>query len=95
MMPNTFTCLIPAYNEAERIGRVLTAIAGHRDSQKVTVIDDGYTDQTAQVARTLGGSVLTTAGKLGKTPALAPWLRARQSQYHWLAGCLPARPDGP
>ena len=66
-----FTCLIPAYNEAERIGGVLTAIAGHKDLQQVIVINDGSTDQTAQVALAFGVTVLTTPGNLGKTAALA------------------------
>ncbi len=66
-----FTCLIPAYNEAERIGGVLAAIAGHKDLQHVIVINDGSTDQTAQVASAFGVMVLTTSGNLGKTAALA------------------------
>lgn len=80
-MPNTFTCLIPAYNEAERIGGVLTAIVGHKDIQKVIVIDDGSTDQTAQVASSFDVTVLTTPGNLGKTAALAFGLRQVKTSH--------------
>ena len=71
MMPYRFTCVIPAYNEADRIGGVLAAVAEHADLQHVIVIDDGSTDLTAQVARSFGVMVLTTTGNLGKTAALA------------------------
>ena len=71
MTSTSFTCVIPAYNEADRIGGVLSAIAAHPGLQHVIVIDDGSTDLTAQVARSFGVMVLTTSGNLGKTAALA------------------------
>lgn len=75
MTPHRFTCLIPAYNEAARIGGVLAAVAGHTALTEVIVIDDGSTDATATVARTFGVRVLATSGNLGKTAALAHGLR--------------------
>lgn len=68
-------CLIPAWNEAARIGGVLSAVAGHPDLGPVTVIDDGSTDGTADVARAAGVAVLRTPGNLGKTRALLHGLR--------------------
>ena len=71
----TFTCVIPAYNEAPRIGNVLGAVVGHPDVQQIIVIDDGSTDGTAAVAQNFDVTVLRTAGNLGKTGALGFGLR--------------------
>jgi glycosyltransferase involved in cell wall biosynthesis len=67
----TLTCLIPAYNEAPRIAGVLAAVSGHPALQSVLVVDDGSTDDTANIARGFGVTVLQTPGNLGKTRALA------------------------
>jgi glycosyltransferase involved in cell wall biosynthesis len=69
------TCLIPAWNEAPRIGAVLQVVADHPLIDRVVVIDDGSTDGTAEVARSFGAEVLQTPGNLGKTAALAIGLR--------------------
>lgn len=70
------TCVIPAWNEAPRIGRVLAAVAGHPRVSRVLVVDDGSTDGTGGVARAAGVEVLATAGNQGKTRALVAGLRA-------------------
>lgn len=67
----TLTCLIPAWNEAARIGGVLDAVAGHPALDRVLVIDDGSTDGTGDIARACGAEVLRTPGNQGKTRALA------------------------
>jgi glycosyltransferase involved in cell wall biosynthesis len=69
------TCLIPAYNEAARIGGVLDAVAGHPLVTRTLVIDDGSTDGTAAVAEARGIRVIRTPGNLGKTRALVEGLR--------------------
>lgn len=65
-----FTCLIPAWNEAPRIGAVLRAVANHPLLSEVIVIDDGSTDGTGEVAAAHGVRVLRTPGNQGKTRAL-------------------------
>lgn len=77
----TFTCLIPAYNEAPRIGQVLCAIINHSDIARTIVIDDGSTDGTAEVAEGMGITVLRTAGNLGKTGALGFGLRGMTTSH--------------
>lgn len=67
----SLTCLIPAWNEAARIGAVLGAVSGHPMVTRVLVIDDGSTDGTGDIARAAGVDVLRTPGNLGKTRALA------------------------
>lgn len=67
----TLTCLIPAYNEQNRIAAVLQAVLGHPLIDEVLVIDDGSTDATSQVVRTTGARLITLPANVGKTAALA------------------------
>jgi glycosyltransferase involved in cell wall biosynthesis len=53
---NEITVLIPAYNEAPRIGAVISRTQQY--TPDIVVIDDGSTDNTGQQARTLGATVL-------------------------------------
>jgi glycosyltransferase involved in cell wall biosynthesis len=48
--------VIPAYNEAKRVGHVVAAAAKHVD--RVIVVDDGSFDGTAQAARATGATVI-------------------------------------
>lgn len=54
MLPG-FSLIVPAYNEADRIGRTLTEaiayLATNSAGSEVIVVDDGSTDATADVAR--------------------------------------------
>lgn len=64
------TVLIPAYNEASRVGRVI-AVA-HQAGLPVVVVDDGSSDGTAEAARKAGADwVLIQQPNQGKGPALA------------------------
>lgn len=49
--------IIPAYNEAKNIGRVISGLFSH-GLQNIIVVDDGSTDQTAEIARSAGAIVL-------------------------------------
>ena len=59
--------LIPAYNEARHIARVVHAAGQHLP---VVVIDDGSTDSTAALAREAGATVLRQTPNQGKGAAL-------------------------
>lgn len=48
--------VVPAYNEADTVGRVVEETAEYVD--RVVVVDDGSSDDTAQVARRHGASVI-------------------------------------
>jgi glycosyltransferase involved in cell wall biosynthesis len=56
--------LIPAFNEAARVGAVVRRAKGH--VSEVIVIDDGSTDTTSTVARDAGATVLRNEQNLGK-----------------------------
>ena len=77
----SFTCLIPAYNEAARIGPVLDVVLALPLLAQVIVIDDGSTDDTHAIAQTKGARVIRTPGNLGKTRALALGLQAVQTSH--------------
>jgi len=64
--------LIPAYNEAPRIGPVVTAA---REHLAVIVVDDGSSDGTAEVARAAGAIVIEQHPNQGKGAALRTGLR--------------------
>lgn len=67
----TVSCIVPAYNEAARIGAVLAAVCGHALVDEVIVVDDASTDATADVAAAHGGArVLRQDRNGGKTLAL-------------------------
>lgn len=51
------TAVVPAYNEAHRIGETLAKVKPHVD--EMIVIDDASTDGTADIARQLASRVLT------------------------------------
>lgn len=65
------SCLIPAHNEAPRIGAVLDAALATPLIDEVIVIDDGSTDATATVSARPGVRLLHMAQNGGKTRALA------------------------
>jgi glycosyltransferase involved in cell wall biosynthesis len=65
------SCVVPAFNEADRIGRVLAAVARHPLVGELIVVDDGSTDATADVVAAIGGVRLVRLGRnSGKTAAL-------------------------
>src|SRR6184192_4112516 len=54
-MPPRLSIVVPAYNEAARLGRSLQEIIRYlqdtREPSEVIVVDDGSTDETAEIAR--------------------------------------------
>lgn len=71
---------MPAHNEGERIEATVAAILETGRIGKVTVVDDGSTDQTAAKARAAGAEVVSLPRRLGKAAAVAAGLRALEAQ---------------
>src|SRR6185369_5557714 len=86
-MPASLSIIIPAYNEAARLGKTLRAVLDYlRDNlpeAEVIVVDDGSSDPTADLARTvfqdsgsLRTSVISYKSNLGKGRAVRLGLQA-------------------
>lgn len=66
----TTVVLIPAHDEAERIGATVVAARAIPSVARVIVIDDASTDGTATLAEAAGAHVLRLARNVGKGAAL-------------------------
>lgn len=74
--------IVPAYNEARNLPTVLTALRREVPTCDVCVVDDGSSDDTAQVATRLGATVLRNPHNLGIGGAVqAGYLWARDHGY--------------
>jgi glycosyltransferase involved in cell wall biosynthesis len=60
--------IVPAYNESQRVAAVVAGLRPHFGS--VVVVDDGSTDETADLARAAGARVVRHPGNLGQGAAL-------------------------
>ena len=74
--------IVPAYNEADSLPRVLADLATHAPWADVVVVNDCSTDATAEVARHRGASVLSLPCNLGVGGAVQTgYLYAAQRRY--------------
>jgi glucosyl-3-phosphoglycerate synthase len=62
--------LLPAYNEAERIATTIAALCARSEIDTIIVLDDGSTDGTSDIARSVGASQVLTKKNGGKGAAL-------------------------
>lgn len=80
-MPSALSVIIPAYNEAERLGKTLETVASylteHFPESELIVVDDGSTDNTAALSNevlnaheSLRTSVISYKSNLGKGRAV-------------------------
>lgn len=75
-MEQRISAIVPAYNEAPRIARVLEVLTAYRGFHEVIVVDDGSTDGTADIAARFGVRVIKSERNLGKGAALERGVRA-------------------
>src|SRR5690349_4834602 len=81
-VPGSVSCVICAYNEADRITRVLKAVVGHPLIDEIIVMNDGSTDQTEARAKAFPGvTVVTIHPNGGKTQALTCGIAMAKSEY--------------
>ncbi len=74
------SAIVPAYNEAERIGAVLWPLLQAPSVGEVIVVDDGSTDGTAQVAQAFGVRVISLPVNCGKAVALDRGVQKAQAK---------------
>jgi glycosyltransferase involved in cell wall biosynthesis len=76
--------LVPAHDEADRIGATVHALAGLPGVCEVIVVDDGSNDGTADMAVAAGATVLRMHRRLGKGGAVEGALRRIVPADVWL-----------
>ena len=69
-------CVIPAHDEAPRVGAVVRAALRSGAVTRVVVVDDGSADATGAVAREAGAQVLRLEPNAGKGQAMLAGVRA-------------------
>ncbi|MGE5507043.1 MAG: glycosyltransferase family 2 protein [Chitinophagales bacterium] len=75
-----FTVVIPAFNEARRIRRVIEVARRCPGVAEVLVVDDGSQDQTARVAELAGARVVRFPENRGKGAAMLAGAEAAGSE---------------
>ncbi len=83
-MQNQPVVLIPAYNEAPRIGSVLEVVCNYQRQPRVVVIDDGSTDDTSGACRHYPVEVISLPQNRGKGAALQAGIDYTGTADYWL-----------
>ena len=72
---NTISIVIPAFNEEESIGTVISVIQMLYPTFEIIVIDDGSSDDTAKVAHEAGATVYSHPYNIGNGAAVKTGIR--------------------
>jgi len=97
----SISAVIPAYNCDKYIGRAIdSAIAQSRAADEIIVVDDGSTDNTAEVIQSYGSKVnyiyqenagASAARNTGIKAATSEWIAFLDGDDEWLGGNLKAQ----
>ncbi|MCA1651521.1 MAG: glycosyltransferase [Acidobacteria bacterium] len=81
--PHRLLAVIPAFNEAKNLPRVVRELRRHAPQVDVLIVNDGSTDDTAELLEGLGVSWLTLTTRVGVGGAVRAGLRyAVRNGYH-------------
>jgi glycosyltransferase involved in cell wall biosynthesis len=76
------SCIIPAYNEATRIGKVLGAVVDHSLLSEIVVVDDCSRDGTSDEVREFPTvRLIVNDRNIGKSASIAMGVRASAGEY--------------
>jgi len=81
--PETVTIVLPAFNEGDGIGAVVTALKASAPWHEVLVVDDGSTDGTGKAAQEAGARVVRHPYNKGNGAAVKTAIRSATSD--WIA----------
>lgn len=79
--PGKVSIIIPAYNEAERIGATVDALIKLKLGDEVVVVDDGSKDKTAATALEHGATVVRKVKNRGKGAAMNAGLAVARGEF--------------
>ncbi len=79
--PDSTSIVIPAYNEAASIARVVSELAGAAPWREIIVVDDGSSDQTACLAERAGARVVRHPYNKGNGAAVKSGIRVASGEY--------------
>ncbi len=79
--PESTSIVIPAYNEAEAIGRVVSELAAAAAWREIIVVDDGSSDRTPEMAGAAGARVVRHPYNKGNGAAVKSGIRAASGEY--------------
>ncbi|SVD05278.1 uncharacterized protein METZ01_LOCUS358132, partial [marine metagenome] len=79
--PTTTSVIIPAFNEAATVGKVVTSLKNVATWREIIVVDDGSTDGTSAEARNAGATVITHPYNKGNGAAVKTGLRNADGDY--------------
>ena len=72
--------ILPAKNESVGLAKTLPAIAQHHPDAEIIVVDDGSTDDTANIAREHGATVISSPYSMGNGAAIKRGARAASGE---------------
>lgn len=80
-LPTLTTVIIPAFNEAEAVGALVTDLRGEASWHEIIVVDDGSTDETAAQAQAAGALVVRHPYNKGNGAAVKSGVRHATGKY--------------
>ena len=73
---SSVSIIIPAYNEEQGIGEIITRVNELYPEAEIIVVDDGSTDDTAKLPKTAGAIVYSHPYNIGNGAAVKSGIRA-------------------